>query len=370
MKILTIIGARPQFIKAVSFSRYLKNSSDIQEIILHTGQHYDYNMNDKFFSELDISIPDYNLGVGSDTPARQTAKMMMGIEDITLKEWPDFILIYGDTNSTIAGALVGAKLHIPVIHIEAGLRSYDRKMPEEINRIVSDTISTILFCPTQTAVNNLKKEGIIKGVYNVGDVMFETYLYYKDKAQKTSTILNKLNLKLKEFILCTIHRASNTDNTENLKNIFIGLTNSEERIILPLHPRTTKKINQNESLKKYIGQNIRIIDPIGYFDMIHLEANAKKIVTDSGGVQKEAYFNKIPCITLRENTEWIETIEEGANKLVGVNPEKIKDGINNFYPKEQNFSKSLYGDGRTSEKIIKILNQCHYEKRSAEVISK
>jgi len=191
MRILSIIGARPQFIKAASLSRYFKKLSDdidIKEIILHTGQHYDYNMNDKFFSELDISIPDYNLGVGSDTPARQTAKMMMGIEDITLKEWPDFILIYGDTNSTIAGALVGAKLHIPVIHIEAGLRSYDRKMPEEINRIVSDTISTILFCPTQTAVNNLKKEGIIKGVYNVGDVMFETYLYYKDKAQKTSTI--------------------------------------------------------------------------------------------------------------------------------------------------------------------------------------
>ena len=370
MKILTIIGARPQFIKAASLSRYLKVAPDIKEIILHTGQHYNDNMSDDFFSELDIPIPDYNLQVGSDTPARQTGKMMMGIEDIVLKEWPDFILVYGDTNSTIAGAIVGTKLHIPVAHIEAGLRSYDREMPEEINRIVSDAISTILFCPTQIAVNNLKREGIIKGVYNVGDIMFETYLYYKDKAQKTSTILNKLNLKLKEFILCTIHRASNTDNTENLKNIFIGLTNSEEKIILPLHPRTKKKINQNESLKKYIGQNIMIINPIGYFDMIHLEANAKKIVTDSGGVQKEAYFNKIPCITLRENTEWIETIEEGANKLVGVNPKKIKEAINNFHPKEQNYSKSLYGDGRTSEKIIKILNQCHHEKRSAEVISK
>jgi len=370
MKILTIIGARPHFIKAVSFSRYLKSSPDIQEIILHTGQHYDNNMNDNFFSELDIPRPDYNLGVGSNTHARQTAKMMIGIEDIALKEKPDFILIYGDTNSTIAGAIVGAKLHIPVVHVEAGLRSYDREMPEEINRIVSDAVSTILFCPTQIAVNNLKREGIIKGVYNVGDIMFETYLYYKDKAQKTSTILNKLNLKPKEFILCTIHRASNTDNIENLKNIFIGLTNSEEKIILPLHPRTTKKINQNESLKKYIGQNIRIINPIGYLDMVCLEANAKKIVTDSGGVQKEAYFNKIPCITLRENTEWIETIEEGVNKLVGVNPKKIKEAINNFHPKEQNYSKNLYGDGKTSAKIIKILNQYHYEKRSAEVISK
>lgn len=370
MKILTIVGARPQFIKAASLSRYLKSFSDIKEIILHTGQHYDNNMSDDFFSELDIPIPDYNLQVGSDTPARQTGKMMMGIEDVVLKEWPDSILIYGDTNSTLAGAIAGSKLHIPVGHVEAGLRSYDREMPEEINRIVSDAVSTILFCPTETAVNNLKKEGITKGVYNVGDIMFETYLYYKNQAQKNFTILNRLNLEPKEFTLCTIHRASNTDNTENLKNIFIGLTNSKGIIILPLHPRTKEKIIKNKSLKKYIGQNIRIIKPIGYFDMVCLEANAKKIVTDSGGVQKEAYFNKVPCITLRENTEWVETIEEGVNKLVGVDPEKIKESINNFHPQEQNYSKSLYGDGRTSEKIIKILNQCHYEKRSAEVISK
>ena len=359
MKILTIVGARPQFIKAASLSRYLKKmpNIDVKEIILHTGQHYDNNMSDDFFSELDIPIPDYNLGVGSDTHARQTAKMMMGIEDIAFREWPDFILIYGDTNSTIAGTLVGAKLHIPVVHIEAGLRSFDRKMPEEVNRIVSDSISSLLFCPTQTAVKNLEKEGITKGVYNVGDMMLETYLYYKNQAQKNSKILNKLNLKPKEFILCTIHRASNTDNIENLKNIFIGLTESKETIILPLHPRTKKKINQNNSLKNYIGSNIRIIEPVGYFDMICLEVNAKKIVTDSGGVQKEAYFDKIPCITLRENTEWIETVEEGVNKLVGIDPEKIKENINNFYPSKQNYSKHLFGDGKTSEKIIKILRQ-------------
>ncbi|PKP62055.1 UDP-N-acetylglucosamine 2-epimerase (non-hydrolyzing) [Candidatus Atribacteria bacterium HGW-Atribacteria-1] len=355
MKILTIIGARPQFIKAASLSRYLKSLSGIKEIILHTGQHYDSNMSEEFFSELDIPTPDYNLQVGSDTPARQTAKMMMGIEDIVLKEWPDFILIYGDTNSTIAGALVGAKLHIPIAHVEAGLRSYDRGMPEEINRVVSDSISTLLFCPTETAVNNLKKEGIATGVYNVGDIMLENYQYYKGKAQKTSTILNNLNLKFKKYILCTIHRASNTDNTENLKNIFIGLTNSKETIILPLHPRTKKKIDQNEFLKKYIDQNIKIIDPIGYFDMICLEINAKKIVTDSGGVQKEAYFNKVPCITLRENTEWVETIEQGVNQLVGVDPKKIKESINNFHPQKQNYSKQLYGDGKTSAKIIEIL---------------
>ncbi len=370
MKVLTIVGARPQFIKAAALSRYLKSVPDVKEIILHTGQHYDNNMSDDFFSELDIPRPDYNLGVGSDTHARQTARMMIGIEDVVLREWPDFILIYGDTNSTIAGALVGAKLHIPIVHVEAGLRNFNKKIPEEINRFVSDSISALLFCPTKTAVNNLKKEGITPGVYNVGDIMLETYLFYKNKALKNSSILNKLNLKAKEYILCTIHRASNTDNTENLKNIFIGLTNSKETIILPLHPRTRKIINQDKSIKKSIGSNINIIEPVGYFDMICLEVNAKKIVTDSGGVQKEAYFCKVPCITLRENTEWIETIEEGANKLVGVNPKKIKEAINNFHPKEQNYSKSLYGDGRTSEKIIKILNQCHHEKRSAEVISK
>jgi len=361
MKILTIIGARPQFIKAVSFSRYLKSSPDIQEIILHTGQHYDNNMNDNFFSELDIPKPDYNLGVGSDTHARQTAKMMIGIEDIALKEKPDFILIYGDTNSTIAGALAGAKIYIPVIHIEVGLRSYDREIPEEINRVVSDSISTILFCPTEAAVNNLKKEGITNGVYNVGDIMLETYLFYKNKALKNSSILNRLNLKPKEYILGTIHRASNTDNVENLKNIFIGLTDGKEAIILPLHPRTRKTIEQNKFIKRNIGKNINIIEPVGYFDMISLEANAKKIVTDSGGVQKEAYFNKIPCITLRENTEWVETIEQGVNQLVGVDPGKIKESINNFYLQEQDGSKQLYGDGKTSEKIVKILNQCHYK---------
>ena len=357
MKILSVVGARPQFIKAASLSRYLKSVPDTREILLHTGQHYDSNMSDDFFSELNIPKPDHNLEVDSNTPAQQTAKMMIGIENIALKECPDFILIYGDTNSTIAGALVGAKLHIPVVHIEAGLRSYDRKMPEEINRVVSDAISTILFCPSQVAVNNLKQEGINEGVYNVGDIMLETYQYYKDKAQKSSTILEKLNLKSKKYLLCTIHRASNTDDMGNLKNIFIGLTESKEVIILPLHPRTRKKIKQSKSLREYIGNNIRITEPIGYLDMIYLEANAKKIVTDSGGVQKEAYFNRVPCITLRENTEWVETVKEGVNELVGVNPEKIKASINNFSPSELSYSKNLYGDGKTSEKIIKILNK-------------
>ena len=357
MKVLTIVGARPQFIKAASLSRYLKSLSDIKEIILHTGQHYDNDMSNDFFSELDIPIPDYNLQIGSDTPARQTGKMMMGIEDIVLKERPDFILIYGDTNSTLAGAIAGSKLHIPVVHIEAGLRNFNKKIPEEINIIVSDSISTLLFCPTETAVNNLKKEGIIAGVDNVGDIMLETYLFYKNKALKNSSILNRLNLKPKEYILCTIHRASNTDNIENLKNIFIGLTNSKETIILPLHPRTRKIINQDKYIKKSIGNNINIIEPVGYFDMISLELNAKKIVTDSGGVQKEAYFCEIPCITLFENTAWVETVEEGVNKIVGINPKNIKENIINFNTRRQNYTKKIFGNGKTSEKIVKLLYQ-------------
>ena len=357
MKILSIVGARPQIIKAASFSRYLKSLPDVEEILLHTGQHYDNNMSEDFFLEMNIPKPNYNLEVGSDSQAKQTARMMMGIDNIILKECPDFILVYGDTNSTLAGSLVGTKHFIPGIHVEAGLRSYDRTMPEEINRILSDKISTILFCPSKVAVDNLKKEGIQEGVYDVGDILLETYQYYKEKAQTNSSVLNEYNLVPKQYSLCTIHRASNTDNLKNLKNIFTGLTASGEMIILPMHPRTRKIINMNRSFNKYIGNNIRIIDPVGYLDMISLEANAKKIVTDSGGIQKEAYFNRVPCITLRENTEWIETVKVGANVLVGVDSNMIKELISGFSPDKTCYKQKLYGDGKTSEKIIKILKK-------------
>lgn len=365
IKIVTIIGARPQFIKAASLSRYINkisnfldiNSINFQEIIIHTGQHYDFNMNDTFFNELEIPKPDYNLGIGSDSHARQTGKMMMEIERILFSEKPDLVLIYGDTNSTIAGSLAAVKMHIPVAHVEAGLRSYDRTMPEEINRIVSDTISTILFCPTDIAVENLKKEGITENVYNVGDIMLETYQYYKDKAESSSRILKVLGLKPKEYFLCTIHRASNTDNEDNLKNILIGLTESQGKIVLPIHPRTKKIIEQNQDIKNIIGENIKIIDPIGYFDMIILEKNARKIITDSGGIQKEAYFNMVPCITLRENTEWVETIQNGVNILVGTIPDKIAGTINEFTPDKKKFNNNLFGDGQTSAKIVEIIKK-------------
>jgi UDP-N-acetylglucosamine 2-epimerase len=365
IKIATVIGARPQFIKAASLSRYIKKISNsinnnlinLQEIIIHTGQHYDFNMNDTFFNELELPKPDYNLGIGSDTHARQTGRMMIELENILLSEKPDYVLIYGDTNSTIAGSLTAVKMDIPLAHVEAGLRSYDRKMPEEVNRVVSDTVSTLLFCPTDVAVTNLKKEGITKNVHNVGDIMLETYQYYKDKAEKSSKILKVLGLKPKKYFLCTIHRVSNTDNKNNLKNILVGLSESKKQIILPIHPRTKKIIEQNQDIKDLIGGNINIIDPIGYFDMIMLEKNARKIITDSGGVQKEAYFNKVPCITLRENTEWVETIHNGVNILAGIVPENITEAINNFLPDEKRFTTNLFGDGQTSAKIIKIISE-------------
>lgn len=360
MKIITILGARPQFIKAASLSRYIKNLNnsipqELKEIIIHTGQHYDYNMNDTFFQELEIPEPEYHLGIGSDSPARQTGRMMMEIEKVLYLEKPDLVIVYGDTNSTLAGSLSAVKLNIPIAHVEAGLRSYDRTMSEEVNRVLTDTISTLLFCPTKNALHNLKKEGIINDVYLVGDIMLETYQYYQDKARKNSKILEDLQLHPKEFMLCTIHRASNTDNIENLKNILTGLTMSQQLIILPVHPRTKKVIEQNYQVKEALGENIKVIEPVSYFDMLILEKNAKKIITDSGGVQKEAYFCKVPCITLRENTEWLETVEQGVNTLVGVAPKKILEAINNFRTEEVKFNEPLFGEGKTSSKIVEII---------------
>lgn len=348
MKILTIIGARPQFIKAASFSRICTNK--IEEIIIHTGQHYDKNMSEIFFEELEMKKPKYNLKVGSGNHGEQTGKMMIEIEKIIQLEKPDGILVYGDTNSTLAGALVGSKLLIPVYHVEAGLRSYNKNMPEEQNRILTDHISKILFCPTKTAVKNLEKENITKNVYNTGDIMYDAVLYNSILAEKKSEILKKLKLEPKKYILSTIHRAENTNSKERLKEIIAGLNECEEDIILPLHPRTV------EYLKKYnlkLNNNIKIINPVGYLDMLLLEKNAKKIVTDSGGVQKEAYFLNVPCITMRDETEWIETVEYGWNILVGADKNKIKEAIKQKI--EKKIKPECFGDGKTSEKIFKII---------------
>lgn len=345
-KIITIVGARPQFIKAATLSRQFQLLG-IEEKIIHTGQHFDANMSAVFFQEMEIPKPAFQLDIHSVSHGAMTGRMLEGIEKILLSEKPDGVLVYGDTNSTLAGALAASKLHIPVIHVEAGLRSYNMAMPEEINRILTDRISNVLFCPTDTALKNLEKEGFanmpIKIIKN-GDVMQDAAMYYAEKAQLKSNILRQIGLK--KFVLATIHRQENTDNPEKLKNIIHGLAeiNKQVQVVVPLHPRTRAILAQ-----KFTLPNFTIIDPVGYFDMIMLLKNAELVVTDSGGVQKEAYFFAKHCITLREQTEWVELVENGYNILTGSNTEKIAAAFEHFKTKKSDFSVNLYGNGKAAE---------------------
>ena len=350
-KVLTIAGTRPQLVKIAAVSRVLRQS--FNEVLVNTGQHYDYNMAGVFFDELKIPKPDYDLGIGSDTHGRQTGRMMIAVEEVVEKEKPDAILVYGDTNSTLAGAIVASKLHIPIFHIEAGLRSYNKMMPEEVNRIMTDHVSTLLFAPTDLAVGNLTQEGVKNGVHQVGDVMYDAVLYNMGIASERYSLAD-FNLNKGEYVLGTIHRADNTDNRERLAAILHAFSKIEELVYLPLHPRTKSKINSfglNNILEDAI--NIQIVEPVSYLEMLLLEKNAKAIVTDSGGVQKEAYFAKVPCITLRDQTEWMETIETGWNQL--VNPlevdlaEKLSD-LKYGQPVDD-----LYGDGNAAKKIVAVL---------------
>lgn len=354
MKIISIVGARPQFIKAAPVSKILRQHH--QEIIVHTGQHYDEQMSQIFFDALKIPRPDINLGVGSNSHACQTANMLLGIEKTLQAQQPDFVLVYGDTNSTLSGALAASKLNLKIAHIEAGLRSFNRTMPEEINRILTDRVADILFCPTKTAVNNLAKEGITQGVHNIGDVMFDAALQFESLAIKQSQILSELALKAKHYLLLTLHRPQNTDSRENLTSIIQALIDSNEKIIFPVHPRT-KKFIKIHGLKRAISlaENLLLIQPVNYLDMVMLEKNAKKIITDSGGVQKEAYFFKVPCITLRDETEWVETVADGWNCLVGADRHKILQAINNFEP--NNEQQNHYGEGKASYRLQEILQQ-------------
>lgn len=360
MKIfISIIGARPQFIKTALLSCELRKY--FKEIVVHTGQHYDLNMSDIFFKDLKLPKVDYNLEVGSDTQGRQTARMLERIEAVLFKEKPNLVIIFGDTNSTVAGALAASKLHIPVAHVEAGLRSYNREMPEEINRIVSDHISELLFAPTENAVNILKGEGIIKGVSNVGDVMNDIQ-QREIKNQKLKSylpkgkILEKYNLKSKTYILATVHRQENSDKKENLRNIFKAFEQIPDIVFYPIHPRTRKMIKQY-GWEKWVAKipNLRLVEPIGYKEMIQLEANAKLILTDSGGVQKEAYIARVPCVTLRKETEWIETTASGWNRLAGTDTSKIVHLAKHF-PKPKNHPNFL-GDGKAYLKITKIIRK-------------
>lgn len=354
LKLLKILGARPQFIKAGSLSREIAKYKNIQEVIVHTGQHYDANMSDIFFDEMQIPKPNYFLGIGGKSHGAMTGQMIEKIEEVAIKEKPDWILVYGDTNSTLAGALVASKLHIKLAHIEAGLRSFNMQMPEEVNRILTDRVSNILFCPTDVAVQNLKNEGYENfncTILKSGDVMQDGAMFYKSFAKKPSIIQN-LKFKIQNYILCTIHRAENTDDENRLRNIFEALQDiaKEKQVILPLHPRTKKII---QDLKLNI-QNLTIIDPVGYLEMIWLIDNCSFVMTDSGGLQKEAYFFEKQCITLRDETEWVELVECGANTLVGADKEKILE----TYKDNSKFKTqilNLYGDGKASEKIIKEL---------------
>ena len=350
MKILTILGARPQFIKAGSVSREIAKHKEIEEVIVHTGQHYDANMSDIFFDEMQIPKPNYFLGIGGKSHGAMTGQMIEKIEEVALKENPDWIMVYGDTNSTLAGAIVASKLHIKLAHIEAGLRSFNMKMPEEINRILTDRVSNMLFCPTDAAIQNLKNEGYDNfdcKIVNSGDVMQDGAMFYKDLAVKPSFDIKN------DYILCTIHRAENTDDEIKLRNIFEAINEiaKEKQVILPLHPRTKKII---ENLKLNI-QNLTIIEPIGYLEMVWLIDNCSLVMTDSGGLQKEAYFFAKPCITLRDETEWIELVENNYNVLVGASKNKIIYAFNNISDIDRDSYLDLYGSGNASEKIIKEL---------------
>lgn len=354
MKLLTVIGARPQFVKAAAVSREIAKHINIKEVIVHTGQHYDFNMSDVFFEEMDIPKPNYNLNINSLSHGAMTGQMLEKIEEILIKEKPDCILVYGDTNSTLAGSLAASKLHIPVAHVEAGLRSFNMKMPEEINRILTDRISSFLFCPTDNAVTNLKNEGFEKfncKIIKTGDVMQDAAMFYAEQSSKKSNIIKKL--KLDKFALVTIHRAENTDNKENIVNIFNALVEISKniKVVIPMHPRTSS-ILKSLSLNT---KDLNIIEPVGYFDMIELLKNTSIVMTDSGGLQKEAFFFEKPCVTLREETEWVELVEHGYNMIAG----NSKDNIIKAYEKMINVkiksNVNLYGGGAASKNIIKAL---------------
>lgn len=356
LHVLTVVGARPQFIKASAVSRAIaaRGRDVVTETLVHTGQHHDQKMSDVFFDELGIAAPAYNLGVAGGTHGAMTGRMLEGIEQVLLKEKPDWVLIYGDTNSTLAAALAAVKLHIKVAHVEAGLRSFNIRMPEEINRILSDRVSAKLFCPTDTAVDNLASEGIKEGVHLVGDVMYDVALHVAELATSRSDILTRLALQSGQYVLATCHRAENTDDERNLREIVEGLAHiaRTKAVVLPLHPRTVGKIRDFGFEPRL--RDIRIIEPVSYFDMVALERNAEVIVTDSGGVQKEAFFYGVPCVTVRDQTEWVETVVAGWNILVGADAGKLISAVEGHNSMSRQ-KVSPYGSGDASDRIVAVL---------------
>jgi UDP-GlcNAc3NAcA epimerase len=357
MIVATVVGARPQFVKASMVSRALR-ACGVNELLIHTGQHYDENMSDVFFRALDIPRPSVNLGIGSGTHGAQTGRMLEQIESVLLANRPDMLVVYGDTNSTLAGALAAAKLQITIAHVEAGLRSFDKRVPEEINRIVTDHVSDLLLAPTKAAVGNLMNEGVPETkIFEVGDVMYDTALHYGAKAERESSILSKLGLRRGEFVLATIHRAENTDNEDRLESVFRGLAEAGKGIpiVLPLHPRTKASLS-NKGILSSLAESIRIIGPVGYLDMMMLEKSARLIVTDSGGVQKEAFFYGVPCLTLRNQTEWSELVELGWNRVTPpVSARRVAEAIRSALAWTPRPCSNPFGDGHAAEKIASII---------------
>lgn len=370
MKLVSIIGARPQFVKAAMIAEAIKlRNREISSVkhrtnhvLVHTGQHYDQSMSAVFFDELRLPDPHHHLGVGSGSQGAQTGEMLERIERVLLREKPDCVMIYGDTNSTIAGALAAAKLHIRVAHLESGLRSFNRRMPEEINRVASDHLSDMLFCPTDTAVENLRREGITRNVFQTGDVMLDAVISYRGKAQKRKTLLQKLHLQAKEYALATIHRAENADSPERLGELLLTLLSLDHPVVLPMHPRVRDRLRKTPALRHVSNmlrsaKNLRIIEPVSYLDMLALEINARLILTDSGGVQKEAFFAAVPCLTLREETEWTETLVDGWNLVVGTSRDKIRAGVENIWrgradPNGHQPNWKSFGEGNAARRTV------------------
>lgn len=349
MKIVTIVGARPQFIKARPLSYALREKH--QEILVHTGQHYDPKMSGNFFADLEIPEPDYNLGIGGGSHGEMTAAMLSGIEKVLLKENPDLLIVYGDTNSTIAGALAASKLHIPVAHVEAGLRSFNRKMPEEVNRVVTDHLSNFLFAPSEDAKALLEKEGITNGVFVVGDIMYDAVLLFRKKAER-QPYLKTLGLEPKNYYLCTLHRAENVDSKAHLSEVLSALSELQRPVLFPCHPRTEKMI---KAFDITLPKNFIVTEPTGYLEMLQAEENAICVLTDSGGVQKEAFYLGTPCVTLRTETEWRELVQSGWNIVSGLKKEAILDAVNKF----EGFSgkpTSIYGNGDSARLILEHLS--------------
>jgi UDP-GlcNAc3NAcA epimerase len=349
VKIVSIVGARPQFIKAAAVSRELR--AEHVEILVHTGQHYDYEMSGAFFDGLEIPRPEVNLGVGSGSHGTQTGAMLKGVEDVLVREHPDWLLIYGDTNSTLAGALAAAKLSIPVAHVEAGLRSFNRRMPEEINRVVADHLSDVLFCPSNTAASNLASEGITTNVHVVGDVMLDVLHWARQRVDGIEpAVFDRLGLTRGAYLLATVHRSENTDDRSRLAHLVHALNSLDERIVFPLHPRTRKAIA--DALCR-VGPHVHLIDPVGYLEMVALTGSARLVLTDSGGLQKEAYWLGVPCVTLREETEWVETVAAGWNTLAGSDPANILEAVRSFAPPSAR--PTLYGSGCAAKACVSLL---------------